>query len=527
MYTKEIIGYNEKKCMGKVMDYREGTPRHQLVLYSEALDSVISDVSAVRVMDAYVETLNLEALGFKIPEMQTGAPPYSPKLLLKIYTYGYFEKIRTSRKLENECKRNIELKWLTEDLSPDFKTIADFRKDNRNALHQVFKNFIQFCSKAGLLSLKNIGIDGTKIRAQNSQNNIYSRNEIDEVKKNIDEKISEYLTELNVNDEKEAEELCLKAGDEAKTVVSKLKKLYKYQNKVEGIQGLFENNPELQTYFANDVDSRFQSDKGKVRAGYNVQTAVDEKHKLIITNEVTNKSNDMEQMTPMIEKVQEVKKELNSIESTTVVMDAGYFNEKEIVKNIAREGIDIVVPDKRTVEEHRKNKRQDIEDKTPGKGFEVKDFKYDKDQDVCICPEGKILHKTHLIPGKERSGREVFEFQCKDCEGCKSRDKCTNNKRGRSIKISANHVIMENFKNDMKKDANKKIISKRKELVEHPFGTMKRHMGYTYFVQKGLEKVKAEFSFICFIYNFKRVINILGPDGILKVLQMNKIATMT
>lgn len=502
------------------MEYKKGTLRDQLILFTDSLDSLISQDSHVRVIDMYVENLNLVRLGFKIPELKTGTPPYNPKLLLKIYIYGYFEKIRTSRKLENECKRNMELIWLTEELTPDFKTIADFRKDNKEALINLFKEFLYFCKAQELLSLKTIGIDGTKIRAQNSQNNIYKRESIEDLKKRIDKKISEYLFELEINDEKDAEELYLKCGEQTKSLIDKLKKLGKYKGKTEKIEQLFDKNPELKTYFANDEDSRFQSDKGKVRAGYNVQTAVDDENKLIIVNEVSNKSNDLEQMTPMIEKVESIKKDLMINEDTDAIMDAGYFNEKEIINNKDKKGINVIVSDKQDAQEgNKKRKQNQNENKIPADGFETKDFIYDKDRDICVCPDGKHLFKTHKNPGKEKSGRQVFEYLCRDCAGCKSLTKCTRNKRGRSIKISVNKETMENYKKEMQKQKNKKLLSKRKEIVEHPFGTIKRYFGYTYFVQKGFDKVKAEFNLICFTYNFKRVLNILGVEAFKKALE--------
>jgi transposase len=505
------------------MEYIQGTERDQILLFSNTIDEIIKEDNAVRVIDVYVENLDVTELGFKIPELKTGKPPYRPQLLLKIYLYGYLEKIRSSRRLEEECQRNTELIWLTEQLAPDFKTIADFRKDNKKGIKNVYKEFLSFCKRADLLSLEKIGIDSTKIRAQNNLNNIYKRESIGDVKKRIEEKINEYLEELERNDRDEKEELGLKDGKEAKDIIEKLKELKKYKNKVEVIKELFEDNPELKIYFANDNDSRFQKDKGKVNAGYNVQTAVDDKNKLIIANEVTNKSNDLEQMSPMIGEVEEIKKELKIENKTEAIMDAGYFSEKEILNNINKEGIEIIVSDKKEAEKRNdKSRNKTNKDKIPAEEYEAKDFKYDKTREVYICPEGKELHKTHTNAGVESSGRLVYEYQCKECADCGKKDKCTKNKRGRAIKVSANIEAMEKYKEKMQSNEKKKLILKRKEIVEHPFGTIKRNLGYTYFMQKGLDKVKAEFNFICFIYNFKRVLNILGVKGFLSVIENQK-----
>lgn len=505
------------------MEYKQGTERDQLHLFSDSLDDMLGEENSVRVIDSYVENVDLKKLGFKMPELKTGTPPYRPQLLLKIYMYGYLEKIRSSRKLEKECKRNIELIWLTKKLVPDFKTIADFRKDNREGIKSVFKDFLYFCKQANLLSLEQVGIDGTKMRAQNSQNNIYKRKTIGLVEEAIEKKIKEYLAELDENDRRDDFGLKMQCGEEVRKVVKKLNQLRNYQEKVKKIKKKFEDDKKLETYFATDSDSGFQSDKGKINPGYNIQIAVDDKEKLIIGSEVTNKSNDLEQITPMVEMVQETKNDLEIKVETNALMDAGYYSETEILHNMNKEGVHIFVCDKKEAEEKNKKQRNTPgRDTIPAPGYKAKDFIYDSDRDICICPAGKKLYKTHNNPGKEASGREVFEFQCKECGTCANREKCTTNKRGRAIKISAHKKIIELFEKEMQSEAAKKILSKRKEIVEHPFGTFKRNLGYTYFMQKGLEKVKAELNFMCFTYNFKRVLNSLGVTAFLAEIERQK-----
>jgi hypothetical protein len=409
--------------------------------------------------------------------------------------------------------------WLTECLSPDFKTIADFRKKNKKAIRNVFKEFLMFCKQAGLLSLETVGIDGTKMRAQNNRNNVYRREEIGKVEKRIQEKIEEYLSILDKEDEKEEDDIKINKS-EVKEVVDRLKKLKKHKNKVDEIKNLFEEDKDLKTYFATDNDARFQNDNGKIRAGYNSQIASDNKNKLIIVNDVTNESNDLKQMSPMVAKVEELKESLGIEIKTKAIMDAGYDSEVEILKNKDNKGIDIIVSDKKESSKNKAYKKK--KERVPGEGFEASDFIYNKEKDIFICPEGKDLKKTQKKPSKEKSGREVFEYQCYNCDGCKSRNNCTNNKKGRSIKISVNKEVIDSFKNKMQESENKKLLSRRKEIVEHPFGTIKRNLGFTYFMQKGLEKVKTEFSFICFTYNFKRVVNILGIEGFLKEIERQK-----
>ncbi len=496
------------------MDYIQGTQRDQLFLFKESLETLIDNDNPVRIIDAYVESLRLEELKFNIPKLKTGTPPYKPQLMLKIYIYGYTERIRNSRRLEKETKRNKEMMWLTEGLAPDFKTISDFRKNNRNAIKNVFKEFLNLCNKAGLLGLEEVAIDGTKLRGQNSLNNVYKRKEMENIQKKIEEKIEEYLKELDKEDIKETEELKLEEDKKIIEIVERLKKLGKYKNKVNEIQKCFDKDKKLEMIYSTDEDCRFQSDKGKIRPGYNAQICCDEKNKLIIANEVTNECNDLNQTTPMVEKLKEIKKELEIECKTEVIEDAGYFNEQEIIKYKEEEGIELFIPDKKEVNKSRKS-----ENKIPSREYEIEKFKYDKENDVYICPKGEKLYKTHTKPVKEDSGREVFEYQCRKCNNCENRKDCTNNKRGRAIKISVNKEYMDEYKDRMKEKKSVRKIEKRKEIVEHPIGTIKRNFGYEYFLQKGYEKVRSEFSFICFIYNFKRVINILGFNKIMKLIK--------
>jgi transposase len=501
------------------MHYIQGVPRNQLVMFNDHLDQMIPENHPVRFIDAYIDTLDLEKLGFTIPKLRTGKPPYNPALLLKIYVYCYFEKIRSSRKIENECSRNQELIWLTCRLKPDFKTIADFRKNNKNGITNVFKAFLLFCNELNLLSLENVAIDGTKVRAQNSLNEVYNRETIDDVKEKIGEKIITYLKVLEENDQKEEEDLKLNK-EEIQKVLDRIKKLEKREEKVDYIKSLFDADESLKKYFATDPTSTFQSDKGKVRPGFNPQAGSEDKNKLIVVNDVTNESNDLKQMTPMIDKLEETKNELGIREKTNAIFDSGYDSENEILRNKDREKIEVLVSDKKEAEKKNEKKRgrKTKKKQLPAEGFEASNFEYDEENDIYTCPEGKKLKKQGGIK-KDKNDRDVFVYQCKGCEDCQNREKCTNSKKGRMIKVSAHKEEIESYKESMKTDENKKILSKRKELIEHPFGTIKRSLGFTYFMQRSIEKVKAEFSFICFIYNLKRVLNILSVKDLIKVVQ--------
>lgn len=500
------------------MNYIEGIHRKQLVLFNNYLDEIINDQNPVRFIDAYVDSLDLYSLGINMPKMETGAPPYDPALLLKIYIYCYFERTRSSRKIEKECNRNQELIWLTCQLAPDFKTIADFRKNNKKGLTNIFKDFLKLCKKLNLISLKITATDGTKLRAQNGKNEVYNKSTIDEVQAKIDEKIEHYISMLDENDKKEDIELDPK---ETEKLLDKINKLGKKKEKVKFIKGLFEADETLEKYFATDPTSRFQSDKGQVAPGYNAQICTDDDNKLIIVGDVTNESNDLKQMTPMVEHLKEIKKDLNIKEKTKNIMDAGYDSEQEIIKNKDDEAVEILVHNKKDAQKSGKHKGKSNKkknEKVPNEGFDVDNFEYDKENDNFICPEGEKLKRIYKNPGTERSGRKTVTYLCKACESCKSRKNCTNNKKGRSITVSVNREEVNDYHASMKSDENKNILSKRKEIVEHPFGTIKRNWGFGYFMQRGIEKVRAEFNFICFIYNLKRVLNIFSVEKLIKAL---------
>lgn len=504
------------------MNYIIGTPRKQLVLFNNCLDEMIQKDSPVRFIDLYVDNLDLFELGFKIPELRTGAPPFNPSLLLKIYIYCYFEKIRSSRNMEKECQRNQELIWLTCNLAPDFKTIADFRKNNKKGLKNIFIEFLKLCRKLDLLSLKLTAADGTKIRAQNGNNEVYKRNTIADKQKNIETQIEEYINKLNENDREENEEIELNKEETGK-LLKKIKKLKKLETKVGIIKGMFESDDSLEKIFATDPDSRFQSDKGQVAPGYNAQLCSDSKNKLIVANYISNESNDTHQISSMVKELKGIKEKLEIKEKTSMVMDAGYHNETEIMKNKDDNEIDILVQSR--MDARKKNKREkrikkrENKNKVPSYEFELKYFKHDKEQDVYICPLGQKLKKTNKKPKSDKTGRKMNVYRCINFKNCKSRYYCTKNSKGRVIEISVNTEKMRKYFESLKSKNNKMKLSKRKEIVEHPFGTIKRNWGFTSFMQRGIKKVEAEFNFICFIYNLKRVLNLVTIQNLFRVLE--------
>lgn len=493
------------------MKYIEGTPRNQLCLFEEKLNDLIEEEHLIRFIDLYVDKLDLIELEIHANDKSRGIG-YDPCLYLKIYIYSYLNRIRSSRKIERECKRNIELIWLTKQLSPDHWSISNFRKMNKKSLKNIFKDFLRFCHKLNLLSFDCVAIDGTKMRAQNSMSNIYKKDEIDKSLEKIEQKIDEYITELESNDKMEQDEYDFLN----RNISEKLKHLKKHKDKLEFIKEIFKKNTDIKRYFANDPDSNFQKDNGRCVVGYNCQSGVDEKNKLIIATEVTNESNDLHQLNNMKEKIDEIKKELKIEKKSICVTDAGYHSEIEILEAIKDKNFDLYIPhprDVKTKESHGKEKK----DKPPLKGYEQDNFMYDKEKNIFICPKGKVLEQRGK--GSIRKGIKKIRYQCKICNNCEVLDLCTVNKiDGRSIEISENFEKIKEFREKVKSELGKKVVLKRKELVEHPFGTIKRNFGYTYFMQRGIEKVKAEFSFIAFIYNFKRAIKIIGVKNMLEAL---------
>lgn len=420
-----------------VVAYRQGIPRQQHVLYPHYLDEVVGKESIVRVIDAFIDSLDMQTLGFKMNENDTGAPAYRPQLKLKIYVYGYLNCTRSSRRLERECKRNLELMWLTEGLAPDFKTIADFRRDNSAALKEVFKEFLRMCRRLELLQFNIVAIDGTKMRGQNSGNEVYRRDTIEEVEAEIQKRIDEYLNELDKLDEYERTDGVSENAQQIEQLNKRLEKQQKRADRVALIKSMFEADEKLNSVFATDEDARLQSDKGKIRAGYNVQTAVDEKHKLIVVAEVTNEQNDKKQLTPMIGHIRQQKAELGIEENTSVIADTGYFSEAEIIHNKSKEDCRPVV----SAAAEGKNPSKSATGKgkqVPTDEYENEAFVYDGQHDIYRCPQNQELVRITQTPVVDKNGRATHRYQAKaeSCPSCPVRELCTSSENGRMLRVS-------------------------------------------------------------------------------------------
>jgi len=476
------------------MGHKKGEPREQIILFPDTIDDYIEENNPVRFLDAFIENLDMLKLEFKYADpMSTGRPPYDPKDLLKLYIYGYLNRVRTSRRLEKETHRNIEVIWLMRGLKPDFKTIADFRKNNRKVFKEIFREFNILCRKMNLFGNELLAIDGSKFKASNNLGKNYTETLLKTKLKEIDKKIDEYFQDMDELDEKENEDSI--SSEELKEKILDLRdeKEY-YQELSDKIKSKGESQISL-----TDPDSRAYPRKYKVGVGYNAQIAADDKHHLIVEQEVTNKVTDVDELSKMAIKA----KEELSVDKVKVVADAGYTNAKEI-ESCDEANIEAYTP-------RRHSSRNE------NRGLYTKDvFKYDKGKDCYICPAGNILNRKFQYNEKRRNKRrDLIYYTTTMCSDCRIRKSCTTDKIRRITRSPEDHALDAMYERIKK---NPDIINKRKEIVEHIFGTIKFWNEQDHFLMRGLEKVKAEFCLSALSYNITRVINIVGVKRMIEAL---------
>jgi transposase len=489
------------------MEFIRGEDRRQTIFFPDSIDDYIDENSAARVIDAFVDSLDLSELKFSRYEPnETGRPPYDPKDMLKLYVYGYMNRVRSSRRLETESKRNLEVIWLLQKLTPDHKTIANFRKDNKKSLKNVFRSFSELCVKLDLYGKELAAVDGSKFKAVNSKERNFTQEKLKDRLERIDEKIEEYMTELENTDRKEDAVAQEKTAAEISGIIKNLQERKEtYRQMAEEMEKTGETQISL-----TDPESRLMPMNGKMDVCYNVQTAVDAKHKLIVDFEVTNNANDMNQLTPMAEKVMETLE----VEKIAVTADKGYNSASDIAA-AALMGVDVHVAgaDVQICIPAQEGEQAEITSHENGKCV------YIKERNIAVCPMGKVLYPQFY---KGSKGEAVFSNSaaCKEC-GCR----CT--KEARAFRYQ--FVMKESeFSKDYRDEglavkqvrikAKKEIVAQRKCIVEHPFGTIKRSMDAGYCLLKGKVKVTAEFSLIFLAYNIKRVINILGGKKLIEYM---------
>ena len=465
------------------MNHRCGLDRSQTLLFPERLEDYVAAENPVRFLDAFVAQQDLAALGFaKARCADTGRPPYDPAVLLKLYLYGYLHRLRSSRRLEAECRRNVELIWLTGKLAPDFKTIADFRKDNLQPLQALARQFTLLCRKLELFGGELLVIDGSKFKAVNGRDQNFNAGKLQELLAHTDARIAEYFEALDRAD--------VAPPASARLTREQLEqKLAALQEKrdwhAELLAGLDEATKQVSV---TDPDTRrMPTAQGNV-VGYNAQLAVDAKHKLIAAAEVTNDVTDVNQLADV---ALSAKANLE-LPQTEVVADKGYYNASE-VRRCVDAGITPLIP------------RTDTSANTKQGLFGKSRFVYDAAKDVYVCPAGAQL--TYRF-ATEELGRGLKYYRAKHCKDCALKKVCTRNQNNRTLTREANEDLMEAMAVRMKQSPQKYAL--RKQLAEHPFGTIKRHFGYTHFLLKGLAKVRTEWSLITLVYNLKRVLNLVS-----------------
>jgi transposase len=444
----------------------------------------------------FVGQLDLSKAGFTNAQLnETGRPPYDPGDLLRLYLYGYLNRVRSSRGLEREATRNLELIWLLRKLRPDFKTIADFRRDNGQAIKSVGRQFILLCRKLELFGGELVAIDSTKIKAQNSKGRNYSEAKLKALLAEIENKVSAYLEELDRADAQEASSADSEQRLSVEELKQKIAQLKERKKELENLAQDLEQSGGRQISLT-DPDSRAMSMGRGSTVGYNVQTAVDARHSLIVDTQVTNTTSDLGALGTMAIKAQENLEAKN----LSVVADKGYYNAKEV---LACESIGVTA-----------YVAKPLTSANTARGLYGKEsFKYDARKNCYICPAAQKL--TYRFATNEK-GRAIYYYRASGCKSCPLKAKCTRNKGNRTITRLASEEVQEQMAERVA--ANPQIMRRRKAIIEHCFGTIKRSLGYDYFLCRGLRNVTTEVNLTVLAYNLKRACNLVGVNNLITAL---------
>jgi len=470
----------------------EGYCRTPQLLLPDLLDDYVTEENPVRFIDAYVESLDLEPLGFaRVQAALTGRPAYDPRDLLKLSIYGYLNRIRSSRRLERETHRNVELIWLLRKLRPDFKTIADFRTQNTTALQALFRAFVLLCQQLDLFGADLLAIDGSQFKAVNRKHKNCTKAKLEKALKDIDAQGEQYLSDLDASDREESSVHQPTRGE----LQGKIATLQERRKRDDGFVQAITVRGETQLSLT-DSDSRSMPKSPKVDVGYNVQIAVDSKHKLMVEHDVTHAITDDDQLSPMAIRA----KETLGVERMRAVADMGYYHGHEI-KACEEAGIEAYVPKPSTSA----NTKLGL--------FGKERFTYDPEKDCYRCPRGEELT---LRFDTTELGRHIRYYATSACRRCPLKEQCTRNNDGRRITRWVDEHVLERMEERLKADP--EIMQERQPLAEHPCGTIKHANDQGYFLIKGLKNVRAEFSLSCLAYNLTRVINILGVPQLLGAL---------
>ena len=464
----------------------EGENRFQSTLFPERVDDYVEEDSVVRVIDVFIDRLDISGLGFKAEPAETGRPGYHPRTMLKIYVYGYLNQVHSSRRLEREAGRNVELMWLSGRLAPDFKTIANFRKDNGKAIRLVCREFVMLCRKLNLLG-DTLAIDGSKFKAVNNRDKNFTRAKMKRRLAEVEASIDRYLVEMDNTDQSAPPEDTRSLKDKIAALTEEMDRLKKFE-----IRMLEAPDQQLSL---TDPDARSMRHRGSGIVGYNVQTAVDTDHHLIVTHEVTNEGSDRRHLTRM---AKQAKTELQA-ESVTVLADAGYYNGDEL-RACEDNSITAYVPHSAT--SHNKAKGQ----------FDRSEFHYIAVDDEYQCPAGERLIYRFT---RMESGKEIRRYWSSACSTCPIHSQCTTGKN-RRVSRWAHEEVVERAATRL--EAKPDAMWIRRATVEHPYGTLKAWMGSTHFLTKTLDHVSTEMSLHVLAYNMKRVINLIGTKQLFEAI---------
>ena len=470
----------------------QGENRTQGILLPEVLDDYVTDTNPVRVVDVFVDELDLGKLGFEgIAPAATGRPAYHPAVLLKIYIYGYLNRIQSSRRLECETQRNVELMWLTGRLMPDFKTIANFRKDNGKAIRGVCRQFVVLCQQLDLFSEALVAIDGSKFKAVNNRDRNFTSAKLQRRMQEIEASINRYLVALDSADRQEPAVAQLKAG----RLQNKIAALKMRMQELKAIEVQLNATADQQISLT-DPDARSMNTRGTGIVGYNVQAAVDAKHHLIVAHEVTNVGTDRGQLSSMAQQAREAM----GTEELTAVADRGYFKGEEILA-CEQAGITAIVP-----------KPQTSNSQAEGR-FGKQDFIYVADDDEYRCPAGQRLIKRYSTV---EDGMTLHLYWSSACQSCAIKAQCTTGPN-RRVRRWEHEAILEAMQTRL--DNAPEMMRVRRQTVEHPFGTIKSWMGATHFLTRTINRVSTEMSLHVLAYNLKRVMSLLGVSGLLDAIR--------
>jgi transposase len=480
---------------GDVQRFVRGEERTQRILFPSFLDDYVTEENPVRVIEAFVDGLDLAELGFAgVDPAATGRPTYHPATMLKVYLYGYRNRVQSSRRLEREAQRNVEMMWLTARLAPDFKTIADFRKNNGPAIRAACRHFVLLCRRLGLFSEAVVAIDDSKFKAVNNRDKNFTPAKVQRRIEQVEASIDRYLLAMDAADREE--------GDVARTKVGRLKDkiaaLKQQMRQFRGIKQVVEAAPDQQMSMTDpDARSMATSGKGTGIVGYNVQAAVDAKHHLIVAHEVTNVGHDRDQLSPMAEQARQA----TGHQALTALADRGYFNGEEILA-CEQAGIVPFVPKPLTSGA-----------KAEGR-FGKQDFVYLPEPDAYRCPAGETM--TWRFNRIDENGKLLRHYWTTKCPDCPLKAKCTPAKLRRVTRWKHEDVLDAMQRRlDQQPDA----MRVRRQTAEHPFGTLKAWMGATHFLTRTLKRVSTEMSLHVLAYNVTRVMAILGVGPMVQAIR--------